>query len=395
MLKGKKILIGITGAIAAYKTCSLIRLFKKHGAEVKVIVTENALNFAAKTSLETLSRNPLNYKQFEIDDYKPEHISLADWADIFVTAPVTANTIGKFAAGICDNLLTSVLCAFKKPIVLAPCMNTGMWENPAVQKNIEVLKQRGVIIIEPETGFLACGTEGKGRMADINIIFETVKNILIPKSPLKGKKIVITAGGTKEDIDAVRFIGNYSSGRTGATLADAVHNLGGGAVLITAAEVQNKPYKVINVKTADEMFSAVKQEFESADSLIMAAAVSDYRVKNKQAHKIKKTGAPLILELIENPDILKEMCAVKRPNQTVIGFSAESENLIENAEEKIKKKGCDYICANDISRKDTGFSSEYNELYVIDKNLNRVKIDKTDKYSAALKILDIIYGRNS
>jgi len=395
MLEGKKVLIGITGAIAAYKTCSLIRLFKKHGAEVKVIVTENALNFVTKTTLETLSRNPLNYKQFEIDDYKPEHISLADWADIFITAPVTADTIGKYACGICDNLLTSVLCAFRKPIVLAPSMNTGMWENPAVQKNIEVLKQRGVIIVEPETGFLACGAQGKGRMADINLIFETAQKILMPNQILKGRKFVITAGGTKEDIDAVRFIGNYSSGRMGAALADAVHNLGGGTVLITAAEAQNKPYKVINVKTADEMFSAVKQEFENADSLIMAAAVSDYRVKNRQEHKIKKTGAPLVLELIENPDILKEMCSIKRQNQTVIGFSAESENLIKNAEEKIKKKGCDFICANDISGKDTGFSSEYNELYVIDKNLNRVKIDKTDKYSAALKILEIIYGRNS
>lgn len=393
MLTGKTVLIGITGAIAAYKTCELIRLFKKNNAKVKVIVTPNALNFVTKTTLESLSQNPVEIEQFDIKEYKPEHIALTDETDIFVIAPASANTIAKMTLGVCDNLLTSTFCAYKKPVVIAPCMNTNMWENPATVKNIETLKERGIKVIEPETGFLACGTEGKGRLADINTIFETAKNILLPEQILKGKKIVITAGGTKEDIDAVRYIGNYSSGKMGIALADNAYKLGGEVVLISTVEADKK-YKVINVKTAQEMFEAVKTEFKDAHSLIMAAAVSDYRVKNKSEQKIKKDGNSLTIELIENPDILAEMCKIKENNQVIVGFCAESENLIENAKEKIKKKNCDYICANDISRKDTGFSSNYNELYIIDKELNITHIEKTGKNLAAFKIMEKIYGKS-
>ena len=393
MLSGKTVLVGITGAIAAYKTCELIRLFKKNNANVKVVITPNALNFVTKTTLESLSQNPINIEQFDIKEYKPEHIALTDEADIFVIAPASCNTIAKMTFGICDNLLTSTFCAFKKQVVIAPCMNTNMWENPATQQNIETLKQRGIKIIEPETGFLACGTNGKGRLADINVIYETVKNCLVPEQILKGKKVVITAGGTKEDIDAVRYIGNYSSGKMGIALADCAYKLGADVVLISTVETDKK-YKVINVKTANDMYKAVKEEFKTANSLIMAAAVSDYRVKNKSEQKIKKDGNPLTIELIENPDILKEMSAIKKENQIVVGFCAESENLIENAKEKIKKKNCDYICANDISRKDTGFSSNYNELYIIDKELNIEHIEKTDKQTAAMEIIKRIYGES-
>ncbi len=391
MLKGKNILIGITGAIAAYKICGLIRQFKKNNANVKIVVTPNALNFVTKTTLETLSQNSTDTDQFNIKEYKPEHISLSDEADIFLIAPASANTIAKMANGICDNLLTSVFCAFKKQIIAAPCMNTNMWENPAVIKNIETLKSRGIKIIEPETGFLACGTDGKGRLADINIIFETVKNCLIPNQFLKGEKIVITAGGTKENIDIARYIGNYSSGKMGIALADIAYKHGAETVLISTVQT-DKNYKVISVQTAHEMFEAVKQEFKTASCLIMAAAVSDYRVKNASVHKIKKDGNPLMLELIENPDILKEMSQIKSQNQTVVGFCAESQNLIENAKQKITKKGCDFICANDISKKDTGFSSNYNELYIINKEKEIYHIEKTDKQTAALKILERIYG---
>jgi len=393
MLKGKNILIGITGAIAAYKICSLIRMFKRANANVKIVATPNALNFVTKTTLESLSQNPLAIDQFEINEFKPEHIALTDESDVFLVAPASANTIAKFASGICDNLLTSVFCAFKKQVVIAPCMNTGMWNNPAVQNNIQLLKSRGVIVIEPETGFLACGSTGKGRLADINTIFETVKNYLLPDKYLSGKKIVITAGGTKEDIDAVRYIGNYSSGKMGIALADSAYEAGADVVLISAVSVQ-KPYRIINVKTADEMFNAVKDEFANAYSLIMAAAVSDYRVKNKQKQKIKKTGGSLMLELVENPDILREMCKIKKDNQIITGFCAESENLIENAKIKIEKKNCDYICANDISKSDSGFSSDYNELYVIDKNKNIYHIERTDKKTAAKKIMEKIYGKD-
>ncbi len=394
MLKGKNILLGITGAIAAYKALELIRLFKKNNANVKVVVTPNALNFVTKTTLESLSQNPLNIEQFNISEYKPEHISLTDEADIFVIAPISANTISKIALGISDNLLTSTFCAFKKPVIIAPCMNTNMWENPAIIENLKILKQRNIKIIEPESGFLACGSYGKGRLQDINIIFEEVKNTLIPNQFLKNKKIVITAGGTKENIDAVRYIGNYSSGKMGIALADNAHKLGADVVLISTINTEGKQYKVTNVQTADEMFSAVKKEFKDADSLIMAAAVSDYRVKNKSEEKIKKNGSSLILELVENPDILKEMAKIKKDKQIVVGFCAESSDLIENAKQKILKKSCDFICANDISRKDTGFSSDYNELYIIDKKLNISKIEKTHKQIAALKILEKIYGKN-
>ncbi|MBQ3642901.1 bifunctional phosphopantothenoylcysteine decarboxylase/phosphopantothenate--cysteine ligase CoaBC [bacterium] len=391
MLSGKTVLIGITGAIAAYKTCELIRLFKKNNANVKVVVTPNALNFVTKTTLESLSQNPVDIEQFNIKEYKPEHIALMDEADIFVIAPASANSIAKFANGICDNLLTSVYCAFKKPVIIAPCMNTNMWENPSVQKNIQQLKSYGVKIIEPEEGFLACGTQGKGRLADINKIYEAAKNCLIPEQILKGKKIVVTAGGTKENIDAVRYIGNYSSGKMGIALADCAYYKGAEVVLITTVNTDKK-YKVVNVTTADEMYNAVKNEFNDANSLIMTAAVSDYKVKNKSEQKIKKDGKPLTIELIENPDILSEMCKIKKSNQTIIGFCAESENLIENAKQKIQRKNCDFICANDISQKDIGFSSDKNEVYIIDRNLGIYHIEKSDKQRVAKEIIERIYG---
>ena len=392
MLTGKNVLVGITGAIAAYKVCELIRLFKKNNANVKVVVTPNALNFVTKTTLESLSQNPINIEQFDIKEYKPEHIALTDETDIFVIAPASANTIAKMTFGICDNLLTSTFCAYKKQVVIAPCMNTNMWENPAVQENIETLKKRGIKVVEPEIGFLACGTNGKGRLAEVETIYNAVKGCLIPPQILKGKKVVITAGGTKENIDAVRYIGNYSSGKMGIALADNAYKLGAEVVLISTVETDKK-YKVINVQTAQEMYEAVKQEFENAYTLIMAAAVSDYRVKNKSEQKIKKDGNSLVIELIENPDILQEMSKIKRDNQVVVGFCAESQNLLEFAKQKIAKKGCDYICANDISKKDIGFSSNDNELYIINKKLDIYHIEKTDKQNAALKILENIYGK--
>ena len=389
MLKGKTVLIGITGAIAAYKTCELIRLFKKNNATVKVIVTPNALNFVTKTTLESLSQNPINIEQFDIKEYKPEHIALTDETDIFVIAPISANTISKITYGVCDNLLTTTFCAYKKPIIIAPCMNTNMWESEAIQNNLKILKERDIKIVEPESGFLACGAEGKGRLADINLIFETAKNILLPKQILEGKKIVITAGGTKENIDAVRYIGNYSSGKMGMALADNAYKLGANVTLISTFDVK-KPYKVLVAESAEKMYNTVKEEFKNADSLIMAAAVSDYKVKNKSEHKIKKDGKPITLELVENPDILQEMSKIKKDNQIVVGFCAESQNLLEYAKAKIQKKGCDYICANDISNKEIGFSSDYNEVYVINKNLEIEKIEKTDKQTAALKIMEKI-----
>ena len=391
MLSGKTVLIGITGGIAAYKICELIRMFKRQNANVRVICTPNALNFVTKLTLQNLSQNEVGVEEFEIPDFKPEHISYADEADIMLIAPATANTIGKIANGICDNLLTSIVCAFKKPIILAPAMNCNMWENPIVQENIKKLQNNGFEIVEPETGFLACGYNGTGRLAALEKIFDKTVEVLQSKKKLTGKKIIITAGGTIEDIDPVRYISNYSSGKMGLALADEAFQQGAETILITTKDV-TRPYKTVKVKSATDMQKAVEADFEKADCVIMAAAVADYRVKNRAEHKMKKTDADtLTLELVKNPDILKELCA-KKTTQKVVGFCAESENLIENAKEKIIKKGCDYLIANDISRKDIGFSSDYNEVVIFDKTGSQKRIERAAKVQIARRILEEIYG---
>ena len=391
MLSGKTVLIGITGGIAAYKICELIRMFKRQNANVRVICTPNALNFVTKLTLQNLSQNEVGVDEFEIPNFKPEHISYADEADIMLIAPATANTIGKIANGICDNLLTSIVCAFKKPIILAPAMNCNMWENPIVQENIKKLQNNGFEIVEPETGFLACGYNGTGRLAALEKIFDKTVEVLQSKKKLTGKKIIITAGGTIEDIDPVRYISNYSSGKMGLALADEAFQQGAETILITTKDV-TRPYKTVKVKSAADMQKAVEADFEKADCVIMAAAVADYRVKNRAEHKMKKTDADtLTLELVKNPDILKELCA-KKTTQKVVGFCAESENLIENAKEKIIKKGCDYLIANDISRKDIGFSSDYNEVVIFDKTGRQKRIERAAKAQIARRILEEIYG---
>ncbi len=389
MLSGKNILIGLTGGIAAYKICELIRMFKRNNANVRVICTPNALNFVTKLTLQNLSQNEVGIEEFEVEDFKPEHISYADEADIMVIAPATANTISKIANGICDNLLTSVVCAFKKPVIIAPAMNCNMWENPVIQANIKKLSSLGYKILEPENGFLACGYDGKGRLCSLDKIFDEVSMRLLSTAQNK-KKYVITAGGTIEDIDPVRYISNYSSGKMGISLADEAFHQGNDVVLVTTVDVR-RPYKVIKIKSAQEMQQAVEKEFAAADFVIMAAAVADYRVKNKSEQKLKKTGEESItLELVKNPDILQELCK-KKTHQTVIGFCAESENLIENAKEKIQKKGCDYLIANDISRTDIGFSSDYNEVLIIDKKGGMKKLEKASKSDIAREILKEIH----
>ena len=442
MLNNKNILIGITGGIAAYKICSLVRLYKKAGANVRVVLTPNALQFVTKLTLQTLSGNEVYVDNFEINEYKPEHIALTE-ADIFVIAPASANTIGKIANGICDNLLLSTACAFSKPILLAPAMNDNMWSNPFVQENLAKLKSHGYNILEPDSGFLACGTNGVGRMKEPEEIFDKTVEILAQKQVLKGKKILITAGGTREKIDPVRYITNASSGKMGLALADNAHKMGAEVTLVSTFKV-NKPYKNIVAESAQEMEKAVKENLAEQNCIIMAAAVSDYRVENYSEQKIKKDtplcpsdtspargaddeeshAAPrgadictencLTLKLVENPDILKEICAMLRnrdvevdpeaKNQTVasqlstdhlttyvVGFCAESENLLDNAKAKIQKKGCDFLIANDISRKDIGFNSDENEVYIIDKSLNITHIEKDTKENIAKGILEKIF----
>ena len=387
MLSGKTVLIGITGGIAAYKICELIRMYKRANADVLVVCTPNALNFVTKLTLQNLSKNPVAVEEFEVNNFNPEHISYADRADIMVIAPATANTISKIATGVCDNLLTSIACAFTKPVIIAPAMNCNMWDNPLISENLGKLHYE---ILEPESGYLACGYEGKGRLCSLDKIFDKTVEILKCK-PLNGKKIVITCGGTIEDIDPVRYISNYSSGKMGLALADVAKNLGADVTLVTTKDVSRK-YNVVKVKSALEMKNAVEQDFENSDCIIMAAAVADYRVKEISEQKIKKTkDDEITLTLVKNPDILKEI-SMKKTSQIVVGFCAESENLIENAKEKISKKGCDYLIANDISRKDIGFSSDYNEVTILDKNGGMKKLERADKRTIARKIFEEIYG---
>lgn len=389
MLSGKNILLGITGGIAAYKVCELIRRFKKNGANVKVVCTPNALNFVTKLTLQNLSQNEVYVQEFDVQEWKPEHISLSDEADILVIAPATANTISKIAQGIADNLLTSIACAFSKKIIIAPAMNCNMWNNQAVVKNLSILKARGVEILEPEIGFLACGYLGKGRLCSLDKIFDATVESLNYSQKLLGKKVVITSGGTIEDIDPVRYISNYSSGKMGFALANSAKDMGAEVILITTKPFE-APYKIVRVKSAIEMQNALDCEFEAADIIIMAAAVADYRVKNYSEQKMKKgTNDELTLELVKNPDILKGLCE-KKTSQLIVGFCAESENLIENAKEKIAKKGCDYLIANDISRSDIGFSSDDNEVTILKKSGEMERLEKSSKKVIARKILEAI-----
>ncbi len=411
-LKNKHILIGITGGISAYKICTLIRDFKKAGADVQVIATPNALNFVTKLTLQNLSQNEVFVEEFDIKNWKPEHISLSDWADIMLIAPATANTISKIAQGIADNLLTSVACAFSKKIILAPAMNVNMWNNEAVQQNLKILQKRGVEYLPPESGFLACGYNGKGRLCSLGKIYNAVDEALNYSQIYKGKKIVITAGGTIEEIDPVRYISNYSSGKMGLALAKSAHDMGAEVVFITTKDF-DVPFKKVLVKSAFDMQNAVNEEFDSADYIIMAAAVADYRVKERSGQKMKKGEQDSItLELVKNPDILAELCRNRHSEANkeeilryaqndvtaeesytkpiIVGFCAESENLMENAKEKIEKKGCDYLVANDISRSDIGFNSDENEVTILDNNGAIKKISKAPKNVIARKILECI-----
>lgn len=388
--QNKTILIGITGGIAAYKIYELIRMYKKNGFNVKVITTQNAMNFVSELTLTTLSNNEIYTDNFDMKEYKPEHISLCDEGDILVIAPATANTISKIANGICDNLLTSIACAFNKPVYIAPAMNTNMWNNSIIQENIQKLKNLGVNILEPESGYLACGTNGNGRLCSIDKIYSETINSFNKSELLKDKTIVITAGGTIEKIDPVRYISNFSSGKMGLALANVAHSMGAKVELISTFKT-TQPYKTTFVESADDMYKEVNNSLQNADCVIMAAAVADYKIENYSEQKMKKTSEDKItLTMVKNPDILKEISS-KNTKAKIVGFCAESENLIDNAKIKIKNKGCDYLVANDISRKDIGFSSDENEIYILDKDLNIKHFEKDTKQNIAKNILEYIF----
>ncbi|GAB4254671.1 MAG: bifunctional phosphopantothenoylcysteine decarboxylase/phosphopantothenate--cysteine ligase CoaBC [Vicingaceae bacterium] len=391
MLSGKKILLGITGSIAAYKSAYLIRHFIKAGAEVKVIATSASFNFITPLTLSTLSKNQVYNDFFQENGEWNNHVELGLWADIFVIAPATANTIAKINAGICDNLLLATYLSCKCPVVVAPAMDLDMFAHPVTQKNIEQLKKNNIDIIEPASGELASGLDGKGRMEEPEVIFEYIKNKLIVSLPLKGKKVLITAGPTYENIDPVRFIGNYSSGKMGFALAKAALDYGADVVLITGPTNLNLTHnnlKTITVKSADEMFNSVMENKEDIDIFIMAAAVADYTVENPSNQKIKKKSDQLSITLKPTKDILKALGECKKDHQILVGFALETNNEIENAKKKLVSKNADYIVLNSMNDKDAAFNSDKNKITILDKNNNLHKFELKDKQIVAFDILN-------
>lgn len=394
MLKDKKIALYVTGGIAVYKVVDLMRSFIKNGAEVRVAMTESATKFVTPMTFQILSRHEVYVDTFcENDPSHVAHVDLSDWADISVIAPATANTMAKMAYGLADNFVTSALLATASPLFVVPAMNTDMFENPATQENIQTLKSRGIYIVDPDTGFLAEGYEGKGRYPENKRILEELENFIITTEktlPLRGYKILISAGGTKERIDPVRYITNDSSGKMGHSIAEAAYQYGAEVTLVTASTLESsKAIHRIQVDSAKEMFEAIDECFEDVDILIMSAAVSDYGVADAATSKMKKTDLkdPLTIELQENPDILKTMGA-KKENQFLVGFAAETNQLEDYALKKLAEKNLDLIVANEVGKEGTGFDSDDNQVVIFTKEHQRLDIPKTSKTEIARRLLD-------
>jgi phosphopantothenoylcysteine decarboxylase/phosphopantothenate--cysteine ligase len=393
VLNGKKILLGVSGGIAAYKTATLVRLFIKAGAHVQVIMTPASKDFVTPLTLSTLSKNPVHSSFFNQDDEEAvwnNHVELALWADIMLIAPATANTLSKMTTGNCDNLLIAAYLSAKCPVYFAPAMDLDMYKHPSTLSSFTALKQFGNIMIPAETGELASGLSGEGRMAEPENIVDFLEADLESKLPLKGKKILVTAGPTYEAIDPVRFIGNHSSGKMGFDIANEAANLGAEVFLIagpTHFKAKNTLVKVVDVVSAQEMYDACHLYFNDVDVAIAAAAVADYRPKFVADQKIKKNAAEFSIELEKTKDILSSLGAIKK-NQFLIGFALETENEIENAKLKIQKKNLDLIVLNSLQDKGAGFKKETNKVTFIDKNFEIEPMELKSKESVAADILN-------
>ena len=388
---GKRIVIGISGGIAAYKTLTLIRLFKKSGYEVRVTATRNALHFVTPLTIETLSQNRLYIDMFDTNrTLEVEHISMAEWADSLVVAPATANVIAKFAHGIADDALSTLFLAVKKPVFVAPAMNTNMYENPAVQENLKKLNDRGCNILTPGDGFLACGTSGSGRMQEPEQIFETVDEALEDDHSLQGKNVMITAGPTYEPIDPVRFIGNHSSGLMGFCLAEAAARKGAIVSLVTGPSnctAHHRNIRRYDVKTAEEMYQQCMSLVNEQDIIIMSAAVADFTPAQVAPEKIKKENTQLTLELVKTKDILASVGKIKRDNQLLIGFALETENEIENARKKLHNKNADLIVLNSLRTKGAGFRTATNQVTILARDGREFASELKSKQEIATEIL--------
>lgn len=392
-LKNKKILLGVTGSIAAYKTPELVRLLVKSGANVQVITTPAALDFVTTGSLATVSKNPVLTHFFKNETGQwNNHVDLGLWADAFIIAPCSANTIGKMAHGLCDNLLMATYLSARCPVFTAPAMDLDMLQHPAVQSNIESLKQFGVHIIEPTTGELASGLIGKGRMAEPADIHLHLEQWFGSKKKLLNKKVLISAGPTFENIDPVRFIGNHSSGKMGFALAAAFAEAGADVTLVSGPV--NIPFpqnvRTVEVRTALEMEKQCNHYFLDSDIAIMAAAVADYRPASPAEQKIKKNSDSMTIELVKNPDILAGLGKIKRKNQVLVGFALETENAIEYAKEKLTKKNLDMIVMNTLQDKNAGFGFDTNKVTFIYPEKKVQELPLLSKDLVALHILDAI-----
>lgn len=393
MLKGKNVVIGVAGGIAAYKSVEVVSRLRKLGCFVHVIMTAAATNFVTPLTFREISGNPVVIDMWEEPKkWNVEHIALATKADLFLIVPATANIIGKVANGIADDMLSTTVMATTAPVVFAPAMNTNMFLNPIVQKNVSELIALGYHFIEPDTGMLACGVEGPGRLPEPAVIVKKVLDTLVSKQDFTGKKIIITAGGTIEPLDPVRYIGNRSSGKMGYALAKNAASRGAQVVLVSGPTSLPSPegVSVIRIETAAEMRQAVLHEFDDADIIIKAAAVADYRPEIVATHKIKKAGETLTIVLEKNPDILLELGQLKKTNQILVGFAAETQDLIENALEKIKKKNLDMIIANNVMLPGAGFNSDTNIVKIIDKAGTVEDVPQMSKNDLSRIILDKI-----
>ncbi|WP_303000406.1 bifunctional phosphopantothenoylcysteine decarboxylase/phosphopantothenate--cysteine ligase CoaBC [uncultured Eubacterium sp.] len=394
MLKNKTVVLGVTGSIAAYKIANLASSLVKKGANVHVIMTKNATNFINPITFETLTGNKCLVDTFDRNfEFSVEHVSLAKQADIFMVAPASANVIGKIANGIADDMLTTTIMACKCHKVISPAMNTNMFENPIVQDNLEKLRNYGYEVIDPASGYLACGDTGAGKMPEPTVLESYImKNIAMEKD-MAGKKVLITAGPTMEAIDPVRFISNHSTGKMGYALAKIAMERGAEVTLVTGKTYTEKPdfVKIIDVKSAKEMFDAVDKEFDSQDIVIMSAAVADYRPKTVADEKIKKNDGETAIELERTDDILGTMSKRKK-NQFLCGFSMETEHMLENSKSKLKKKNLDMICANNLKVEGAGFGTDTNVVTLITENESR-QLPIMSKEQVANEILTEINNR--
>ncbi|WP_353134660.1 bifunctional phosphopantothenoylcysteine decarboxylase/phosphopantothenate--cysteine ligase CoaBC [Pseudopedobacter sp.] len=393
MLKGKNILLGVCGSIASYKSAELVRLFVKAGARVKVILTKDAASFITPLTLSTLSKSPVYSTYYKEDTGEwNNHVELALWADVFLIAPISANTMAKFANGLCDNLLAAVYLSAKCPVFFAPAMDLDMWKHPSTKTNLEKLKAFGNKLINPGTGELASGLSGEGRMAEPDEIFEIIENHFNADLPLKGKNILITAGPTYEPIDPVRFIGNHSSGKMGLALAYSCAEQGADVTLVcgpTQLERAHPSIKRVDVTSASEMFEEAVKYFDKSDICILSAAVADYTPVSVADHKIKKNTDSFDLELEKTKDIAAYLGSIKK-KQILVGFALETQNEISNAISKLERKNLDFIVLNSLNDKGAGFQSNENKVTIIKRNKEQLSFDLKSKDAVAADIIDVV-----